>query len=396
MVALFCLSFTVCAMNGVDAAAAAPSSSHPRSALGAASVAVCILGCTGVVGQKFICLLTNHPYFHIVGLGASERSSGRQYSAAVSWRQPSAIPAQVAGMTVTDCDVASVKASAAQVVFSALDSSVAGEVESALAAAGLAVFSNARNHRYDRSVPILIPHVNAAHLELVRQQQRERGDGSSGGFIVTNSNCSSAGLVVALKPLQDRFGLEAVHVVTLQAISGAGYPGVSALDIVDNVIPFVSGEEDKLQQEPLKILGQLSPAADCVLPAAFRISAACNRVATLDGHMECVSVQLTRPASVQEVEDAMRSYESEAQRLQLPSAPVRPIAVLTGEDRPQPRLDRDAGGGMVVSVGRVRPCPLLSVKFVVCSHNTVIGAAGGSIQNAELAVAKGLIASKRC
>lgn len=349
-----------------------------------------ILGCTGVVGQKFIQLLTGHPQFEIVALAASERSANKTYGSVVQWRVNAVLEQKIKDIVVTTCTSDAIRKSGARVCFSALDASVAGDIEYQLAKDGLYVFSNARNHRYDPFVPILIPHVNADHLSIIPAQQAAHGF-TTGGFIVTNANCSSTGLVIALKPLADAFGLEAVSVVTMQAISGAGYPGVASLDIIDNIIPFISGEEPKLEAEPLKILGSVNSDSNAFVEAKFAISAHCNRVATIDGHMECVSVKLTKEATVDEVINVLRTYQSEAQHLNLPSAPQFPIAVLDGDNRPQPRLDRELGGGMQVSVGRVRKCPLFSYKFVLCSHNTVVGAAGGSIQNAELALAKGLM-----
>jgi aspartate-semialdehyde dehydrogenase len=354
-----------------------------------------ILGATGLVGQRFIALLESHPWFDVVAVAASEKSAGKTYGVAVNWKLTTALPSRVKDLPVTQCTPEEFKPAQVDIVFSALDASVAGEIEEQFAAAGYPVFSNAKNHRYDADVPILIPHVNASHLDIVPHQRKTRGYPAK-GCIVTNANCSSTGLVIALKPLLDAFGLAKLFVVTMQAISGAGYPGVSAMDIYDNVVPYIGGEEPKLQKEPAKILGKLDAEAKSFIPEEFPVSAHCNRVPVIDGHTECVSVQFCKPATVEQVIQVLRDYRSEAQTLKLPSAPEAPIYVfdekVNPEDfnRPQPRLDRDLGGGYVVTVGRVRECPLLGFKFVLLSHNTVIGAAGGSIQNAELAVAKGL------
>lgn len=428
-------------MSAPSAAAASVAASCPVAAP-SSPIRVGVAGCTGVVGQRFLDLLRSHPWFEVVAVSASDRSAGRPYGEVASWRLNSDVPESVARLIILPTTVAAFQAARVAVVFSALDASVAGEFEEDLARGGIKVFSNARNHRYDSRVPILIPHANPEHIAIVPSQQRAQGY-TSGGYIVTNANCSSTGLVVALRPLQDAFGLESLFVTTMQAISGAGYPGVSSLDITDNVVPYISGEEDKMEMEPQKILGSIgadssssSDSPPILLPAEFRVSAQCNRVHVIDGHMECVSVKLSKPATVEEVEAAMRNYLSEGQRaahtrcdatrrtsgsdpsqpaephsllilpslsfshlsvfcsaqlLRLPSAPTRPLFVHSTANRPQPRLDRDREGGFVVTVGRVRTCPLLDFKFALCSHNTVLGAAGGSILNAELAFAKGLI-----
>jgi aspartate-semialdehyde dehydrogenase len=263
---------------------------------------------------------------------------------------------------------------------------VAGPIEEAFAAAGYAVSSNARNHRMDPDVPLLVPEVNPDHLALLEVQRRKR---DWKGFIVTNPNCSTAQLVLALKPLWDRFGILALNVVTMQALSGAGYPGVPSLDILDNVIPYIGGEEGKVESEPLKLLGRLEGAA--VENAEMVISAQCNRVATREGHLEAVSVKLRREASVGDVVEALRSFQGPLQDMGLPSAPQRPIVVRSENDRPQPRLDRDEGAGMSVVVGRVRECPVLDYKFLVLGHNTIRGAAGAAVVNAELLLAQGYL-----
>ena len=340
-----------------------------------------ILGATGAVGQKFVELLDGHPDFEIAALAASERSAGKPYREAASWVGSTEMPEAVAEMEVglcepgLDCDF----------VFSGLDASVAGEIERRFAEAGIPVISNARNHRMDPAVPLLIPEVNPDHTALVDRQPTP-------GWIVTNPNCSTVGLVMALKPLVDAFGVEAVSVVTMQALSGAGYPGVSALDALGNVVPFIGGEEEKMAAEPLKLLGTLEDGA--IRPAAFPISAQCNRVPVLDGHLECVSVRLRDAASPKAVADALASFESPLAGLRLPTAPERPLRVFEDERFPQPRRHAGAGGGMQVSVGRVRACPVLGVKFVVLSHNTVRGAAGGAILNAELLAAQGRLAAR--
>jgi aspartate-semialdehyde dehydrogenase len=279
-----------------------------------------------------------------------------------------------------DCDL----------VFSALPGEVAGPIEENLATAGYFVSSNAKNHRLDPDVPLLIPEVNPDHIQIIEHQRRQRGWGR--GFIVTSPNCSVIPLVLALKPLQDSFGLSTVMVTTMQAISGAGYPGLPSWDILDNVIPHIGGEEEKVETEPLKLLGQLEGHE--FRPAPITISAQCNRVNTVEGHLEAVSVRLGRKAEVDAVVEALQSFKALPQELELPSAPRRPIVVRVEADRPQPRYDRDEEGGMAVVVGRVRECPVLDYKFVVLGHNTVRGAAGGSILNAELLVAKGYLGNE--
>jgi aspartate-semialdehyde dehydrogenase len=270
-----------------------------------------------------------------------------------------------------------------RIVFSGLDATVAGEIETEFARAGYVVISNSRNHRFDPDVPLLIPEVNPEHLELIRRQPYGKG------CIVTNPNCSTIGLVLPLKPLHDRFGIEALHVVTLQALSGAGYPGVASLDIVDNAIPYISGEEKKMQSEPLKILGNLYKGE--IEPAKIKISAQCNRVAVVDGHLECVSIKFERPVTDVEIIECWESFKSEPQTLDLPTAPACPIHYFTEPAFPQPKLHRNIDKGMAVSVGRLQKCAVLDYKFVVLSHNTIRGAAGAAILNAELMLKKGLI-----
>lgn len=349
-----------------------------------------ILGATGAVGQKFVELLDGHPQFEVAVLMASERSAGKPYREAANWIGATEMPERIGAMEVAPAE----PGANLDVVFSGLDASVAGEIERRFAEAGYPVISNARNHRMDPAVPLLIPEVNPDHTALIdRQTTPELASGrSTSGFIVTNPNCSTVGLVMALKPLVDAFGVEAVHVVTMQALSGAGYPGVSSLDALANVVPFIGGEEEKLASEPLKLLGTLDGGA--VRPAEIAISAQCNRVPVLDGHLECVSVRLGTAASPADVADAFASFESPLAGLALPTAPERPLRVFTDERFPQPRRHANAGGGMQVSVGRVRACPVIGpagfgVKFVVLSHNTIRGAAGGAILNAELLQAQG-------
>ena len=343
-----------------------------------------ILGATGAVGQKFIELLAAHPWFEVAELVASERSAGRRYRDAVNWIGSSSIPESIAEMEVTaltadlECDF----------VFSGLKAVVAEKAEWRLAEAGFPVISNARSYRMNPDVPLLIPEVNPDHTAQIARQGR-----SSGGYIVTNPNCSTVGLTCALRPLYDAFGLEAVQVTTMQALSGAGYPGVSSLDALANVVPFIGGEEDKLVNEPCKLLGQLQPDGS-IKPATIAISAQCNRVPVLDGHLECVSVKLSRQASVQDVCEAFEEFESPITRFGLPSRPERFLKVYDDDRFPQPRRHVETGRGMTVSIGRVRPCEVLDVKFVVLVHNTVRGAAGGAILNAELLVKQDLLHPK--
>ncbi|MGC2192555.1 MAG: aspartate-semialdehyde dehydrogenase [Candidatus Dormiibacterota bacterium] len=342
-----------------------------------------VLGATGAVGQRLVQLLEGHPWFSLTELVASERSVGRPYREAVSWRLGTAIPEEAARMVVRpltadlECDL----------VLSALDAKVAGEAEASLAAAGYPVISNARNHRMDGDVPLLIPEVNWQHAAILTHQRALHR--YTTGFIATNPNCSAIGLTLALKPLQDAFGLAEVSVVTMQALSGAGINGVPAMTILDNVIPYVSDEEEKIQTESLKILGGLE--GERFIPAKIRVSAQCNRVAVADGHTEAVSIRLGNSATAKELRQAFANFTSEPQRLQLPSAPPHPVLVLDGDDRPQPRLDRDAELGMAVSVGHLRPCPVLDWKFTLVVHNAIRGAAGAALLNAELLVAQGYL-----
>jgi aspartate-semialdehyde dehydrogenase len=342
-----------------------------------------VLGATGLVGQRLVKLLADHPWFELTEVAASERSSGRCYADAVLWHLDTAIPAAARGLVVKGLD----PNLACDFVFSALDSSVAGAAEEDFARAGYPVVSNSKNHRMDPDVPLLIPEVNASHLDAIPLQRKTRG--YDGGFIITNPNCSTAGLVLVLKPLADAFGLERIFVVTLQAVSGAGYPGVASMDISGNVVPFIGGEEEKMESEPQKLLGKWDGAR--FVDAGLSLSAHCNRVPVLDGHLECVSVGLKKIASLKEVREALKNFEVDAELASLPSAVRHPVVVLDEPDRPQPRRDVNAGNGMAAVVGRVRECPLLDVKLTLLSHNLVRGAAGAALLNAELLAARGFL-----
>lgn len=346
-------------------------------------IPVGVLGATGAVGQTFIRLLADHPWFEVTAVAASERSAGKKYREAAHWLGGE-MPERVANLTVTTCDPTRVDTS---IVFSALDSDVAGEVEAAFARAGRLVLSNARNYRMDADVPLVIPEVNPEHLGLIPLQRAARG---WTGAIVTNSNCSTMVVALALAPLQQAFGIEQLFVTTLQALSGAGYPGVPSLDILGNVIPFIGGgEEEKIETEPLKILGTFEKNA--ITPARMRVSAQVNRVAVEHGHTACMSVKLASRATPEMAMDALRSWKGAIAGLGLPSAPEHPVIVTLERDRPQPRRDVDAGSGMSVVVGRVRTDPLLDLRLVAMGHNTIRGAAGASVLNAELMYARGLI-----
>lgn len=350
-------------------------------------IKVGILGATGAVGQRFAQLLADHPWFEIQALTASDRSAGKTYAEACKWLLRGGMPDAVANMTLVATEVSAIPQDV-RLLFSALPGGTAGTVEAELAAAGFGVCSNASSHRMDPDVPLLIPDVNPDHTALIRVQQARRG---WRGFIVTNPNCCATQLVCALKPLHDAFGLEAVSVVTMQALSGAGYPGVASLDILDNVIPYIAGEEEKIETEPRKLLGTLN--GDRITPADFMVSAQANRVAVRNGHLEAVSVKLKRTASLDEVAAAFSGYTSEPQRLGLPTAPDPAIILHSAADRPQPRLDRLAGKGMATSVGRLRPDPVFDYKFLVLGHNTIRGASGGALLNAELLYAQGYLAA---
>jgi aspartate-semialdehyde dehydrogenase len=341
-----------------------------------------ILGATGVVGQRFIQMLEHHPWFDVTWLAASDRSEGKLYGEAARWRLKTPIPARVAGMKVSPA----VPEGAPKVIFAALDSSIAAELEPRFAEAGCAVVSNSSALRMQEDVPLVIPEVNGGHIKLIDIQGWRK---KSGGYVVTNPNCSAIGLVLALAPIHQRFGLETVMVVTMQAVSGAGYPGVASLDILGNVIPYIKNEEEKMEEETRKLLGQVNGSK--VIPGDFAMSAQCNRVPVEDGHTESVSIRLRTKATPHEIIAAWNAYRSEPQELELPSAPRQPIVYLEAADRPQPRFDVDMGAGMTTAVGRLRPCGVLDWKFTVLSHNTIRGAAGAAVLNAELLKAKGYL-----
>lgn len=346
-------------------------------------IPVAVLGATGSVGQRFVQLLEHHPWFRLHEVVASERSAGKLYGEAADWRLETLLPRAAAALQVKSLGTEL----ESRLVFSGLDSSVAGEAEDDYANRGAAVVSNSRNHRMASDVPLLIPEVNAEHLGAIEQQRKRR---NGRGYIVTNPNCSVVGLAMALAPLERRFGIDAVQVTTMQAISGGGFAGVASYAILDNVIPYIGGgEEEKIENEPRKILGTWTKGG--FTDAAMRISAQVNRVPTIDGHLMTISVKLRQQATIADVRNAIATFEGEPQRLGLPTAPQRPIHYIDAPDRPQPRLDRDREHGMAVSVGRLRPCPILDYKMVALVHNTVRGAAGAAILNAELLEAKGLL-----
>ena len=345
---------------------------------------VAILGATGAVGQRFIQLLQGHPWFQIEVLAASERSAGKKYKDACNWVMESNLPKEIAEMPVANADVESVeKAGNVDLVFSSLPGDLAGPVESEFAAL-YPVFSKASAHRMENDVPLLIPEINPDHADLIKIQQKARG---WKGFITTDPNCSTIQLAITLKPLM-QFGLRNVIVTTMQALSGAGYPGVSSLDIIDNVVPYISKEEEKMEAEALKILGNFD--GKVVKNADFKLSASCNRVNVKDGHLESVFIKLQEDPSVEEIEAAFARFKGEPQKLKLPSAPEQPIVVRKEQNRPQPRFDRDTGCGMSVVVGRIRKDPIMTFKYICLGHNTVRGGAGAGILSAELLVAKGL------
>jgi aspartate-semialdehyde dehydrogenase len=339
-----------------------------------------------MVGQRIVNMLADHPWFELTEVVASERSSGKRYADALRWHLEGPVPEGARTMVVKDLEAAL----DCDFLFSALDSAVAGTAEESYARAGYPVVSNSKNHRMDADVPLLIPEVNASHLNAIPLQQKNRGYDS--GFIVTNPNCSTAGLVVVLKPLADAFGIEKLFVVTLQAISGAGYPGVASMDIVGNVVPFISGEEEKMEEEPQKLLGKWDGSR--FIGAGLGISAHCNRVPVTDGHLECVSVRLKKTATLGEVREALRNFQVSDELASLPTALKNPVIVLDEPDRPQPRKDVNLGHGMAAVVGRVRECPLLDVKLTLLSHNLVRGAAGAALLNAELLAAQGYLKTR--
>ena len=344
----------------------------------ASRIPAAILGATGAVGQTFVRLLDGHPWIELVEVAASERSQGQRYGEAAHWLEGE-LPRAVAGLTVLPCTPEAVSA---PLVFSALDSSVAGSIEPAFAKAGRTVLTNARNHRMDADVPLVIPEVNPEHLALLDVQRARRG---WKGAIIANGNCSSIVVTLALAPLQQAFGIRKLFVTTLQALSGAGYPGVPSLDIVGNVIPYIGGaEEEKIETETLKMLGKF--AGDGVQPAKFPVSAQVNRVPVEHGHTACIAVELERSASPEEAAEAIASWCGAGVARELPSAPERPLVVTQAIDRPQPRRDAYAGRGMTVTVGRIRRDPILDLRLVAVGHNTVRGAAGAALLNAELLI----------
>jgi aspartate-semialdehyde dehydrogenase len=347
-----------------------------------ARIPVTILGATGTVGQKFVRLLADHPWFEIGAVAASSASAGKRYGDVVRWRETTSLPEGIASLTIQPCE----PPLAGPIVFSALDADVAGPIEQAFAAAGAHVVTNARTHRMDADVPLLVPEVNADHLRLIDRQREMRG---WPGAILTNPNCSTAALVMALAPLHQAFTIEKLFVSTMQAVSGAGYPGVPSLDIVGNVVPFIAGEEEKIDRESRKILGTLGESG--VTPAGFGVSAHTNRVAVIDGHLETVSVGFARRVSVDDALAAISAFRASPCVAELPSTPNPPVEVDLRPDRPQPRLDLERGRGMAVTVGRVRPCPILDLRMVLLGHNTVRGAAGQAVQIAELLVADGRV-----
>ena len=340
-----------------------------------------ILGATGMVGQRFVELLEGHPQFEVTALAASDRSQGKSYREACAWRLPCEMPARVGSLVVAapqpplDCDL----------IFSSLPGEMARATEDAFARAGYPVISNSSAFRMDEDVPLIIPEINHEHLALIETQRRTRG--YERGYIVTNPNCSTIMIALALAPLHARFGVRSCVATTMQALSGAGYPGVASLDVVDNLLPYIGGEEEKIESETLKIMGRMTGAR--VTPADMRVSAQCHRVNVSDGHFGALRVELARAAGLEEFTDALASFNALPQELKLRSAPARPVIVRDEPDRPQPRLDRDAGRGMSVTVGRIRPDAVLDYRFVALSHNTVRGAAGAAILNAELLVATG-------
>ncbi len=364
----------------------------PAAARRSERIPVAVLGATGSVGQRFVQLLENHPWFRLHEVVASERSAGKSYGDAADWRLGTPLPDTTAGLPIKSLGAAL----ESRLVFSGLDSSVAGEAEDDYANRGLVVVSNSKNHRMDGDVPLLIPEINADHIDAIEKQRKRRG---GRGYIVTNPNCSTMGLAMAIAPIERQHGLDQIHVTTMQAISGAGYAGVASYAILDNVIPYISGEEEKIESEPRKILGRWEKGS--FVDAAFRISAQTNRVPTIDGHLMTISFSFRNRAELRamftieqliaDTRAAIDSFEGEPQRLRLPTAPERPVQYAPEPDRPQPRLDRDRENGMAVTIGRLRPCPLLDLRMVALVHNTIRGAAGAAILNAELLEARGLL-----
>ncbi|MEK7834114.1 MAG: aspartate-semialdehyde dehydrogenase [Acidobacteriota bacterium] len=347
-----------------------------------------ILGATGTVGQRLIHMLRNHPYFKVTAVAASDRSEGKRFADVCKWKLPFEMPEAVKDMVMypskvepgrpqIDCDI----------IIASLPGDIALESEGSFAAAGIPVISNSSAFRMHPDVPLIVPEINPDHLDIIPYQQKKRGFKT--GYIVTNPNCTTIGLVMALAPLHKAFGLEAVMMTSMQAISGAGYPGVPSMDILDNVIPHIGGEEEKCEEEPQKILGKGSRTK--LISAPFLVSAQCNRVAVQDGHLESVRVKFRKKATVEKIIEALESFTGLPQELKLPTAPARPIIVRSEQDRPQPRLDRDAENGMATVVGRISKDTIFDFKFTLISHNTIRGAAGAALLNAELLVAKGLL-----
>src|SRR3954464_11222180 len=344
-------------------------------------IEVGILGATGMVGQHFIRFLQGHPWFDLTWLGASDRSAGKKHRDAMTRPPAAPVPETITDLTVEECK----PGNAPRLLFSAMDASVATEIERAFAEAGHVVVSNSKNHRMERDVPLLVPEINPDHLKLVPGQQRNRG---WKGQIVTNPNCSTIGLTMGLGPLT-QFGITKVLVTTMQAISGAGYPGVASMDIMGNVVPYIGSEEEKMEQETQKILGAFR--GDHIEPLAAKVSAHCNRVAVVDGHTEAVSVEFSAKSSEADVRHAMESFRAVPQERGLPSAPPQPVIYMQEANRPQPRKDSERERGMAAFVGRLRACPVLDYKFVVLSHNTIRGAAGAAVLNAELMHSEGML-----
>jgi aspartate-semialdehyde dehydrogenase len=344
-------------------------------------IEVGILGATGMVGQHFIKFLQGHPWFDLKWLGASDRSAGKKYRDAMTWHLAGGTPAAVSDLTVEECK----PGNAPKLVFSAMDASVATDIERAFAQAGHVVVSNSRNHRMERDVPLLVPEINADHLKLVPGQQQARG---WKGQIVTNPNCSTIVLTMGLAALKP-FGITRIVATTMQAISGAGYPGVASMDIMGNVVPFIGNEEEKMEQETQKIMGEFR--GDHVEPLPARMSAHCNRVAVVDGHTVCVSVEFSAKPSLADLRHAIDTFTAVPQQRQLPSAPARPVIYMEEANRPQPRKDAERERGMAAFVGRLRACPVLDYKFVALGHNTVRGAAGAAVLNAELMQSEGML-----
>ena len=345
-----------------------------------------ILGATGMVGQRYIQLLERHPWFEITWLAASDRSSGKSYGEAAKWRLDTPLPERIANMIVSPAEpsaAANGNQTAPKIIFSSIDAPIARELEPRFAAAGCAVISNSSAFRMAPNVPLVLPEVNADHLHLIEEQSWRK---QSGGYVVTNSNCTVMGPVLALKPIVDRFGIEQIFATSMQAVSGAGYPGVASMDILDNVVPYIPNEEEKMEEEMLKLLGSLD--GHTVKPLIARMSASCNRVPVVDGHTVSVSIKLGKPATREEILAAWAEFRPLA-RQNLPTAPEQPVEWAPQPDRPQPRLDRNRGNGMAVTVGRLRPCGVLDWKFTVLSHNTIRGAAGATILNAELLASLG-------